>query len=149
MKAEELGHYWMTSKTAPDAWLDKTEGLIEGHGGTILSRGHGKMGQQEAYMLEFRFSGETFRIEWPVLPSSNQRAARVQAATLIYHDVKGKIVAAKVHGTRAAFFQYLLLPDGRTAVEIADSQISTVFPNLSRPLLSSPDDSIDGEYEEL
>ncbi len=53
MLAEELGHYRQTSQASPDSWLDKTEKLIEGHGGKVLSRGYGKAEGRAAYMLGF------------------------------------------------------------------------------------------------
>jgi hypothetical protein len=39
-------------------------------------------------------------------------------------------VAAKVHGARAAFFQYLLLPYGRTAPQAASAELTTLWPKL-------------------
>ncbi len=62
MLAEELGHYWQTSKTSPDTWLDKAEVLVEGHGGTVLSRGYGKSEGREAYMLAFKLEGQAYKI---------------------------------------------------------------------------------------
>jgi hypothetical protein len=54
----------------------------------------------------------------------------VQAATMLYHDVKAKAVSAKVHGVRAAFFQYLALPDGRTAAQLAAPDLTDRYPRL-------------------
>ncbi len=146
MLAEELGHYWQTSKTAPDAWLDKAEGMIEGHGGTVLSRGHGKAEGKEAYMLAFELEGQAYKVVWPVLDSRrNKRAARIQAATLLHHDIKSKIVTAKVLGNRTAFFQYLVLSDGRTTAEVADPELMHMLPDLNRPLLAGGD-VVNGEW---
>ena len=39
-------------------------------------------------------------------------------------------VAAKVHGARAAFFQYLLLADGRTVSQAANVELTTLWPKL-------------------
>ena len=148
MLAEELGHYWQTSKTAPDIWLDKTEGMIEVHGGVVLSRGHGKAEGREAYMLAFELEGRPYKIIWPVLGSKrSERSARIQAATLLHHDVKSKIVAAKVLGNRTAFFQYLILADGRTTAEVADPELLDMLPDLNRPLLTNGD-VIDAEWRE-
>lgn len=73
-----------------------------------------------------------FKLMWPVLPSreGNVKAARIQAATMLYHDVKAKVVTAKVLGTRAAFFQYLLLPDGRSASEATTPELANQIPQL-------------------
>jgi hypothetical protein len=85
-----------------------------------------------AYMLAFKFSDEHFKAVWPVLPTKggNERAARIQAVTMLYHDVKARAVAAKVLGIRAAFFSYLLLPDGRTAAEVATPELVDAMPKL-------------------
>lgn len=140
MLAEELGHYYMTSRSSPDDWLDKTEKLIEGHGGRILSRGYGKVDGRAAYMLGFELEGNRYKIVWPVLATKkNEQAARIQAVTLMHHDVKAKIVSALVLGNRVAFFQYLMLPDGRTTAEIADDELALVLPDLNLPLLTSGD----------
>jgi len=146
--AEELGHYYMTSKSLPDDWLDKTEKLIEGHGGRVLSRGYGKAEGRAAYMLGFELDGQRYKIVWPVLPTKKgEQAARIQAATLMYHDVKAKIVSAEVIGNWQAFFQYLMLPDGRTTAEVVDAELALVLPDLNAPLLAAGD-VMDGEYTE-
>jgi len=136
--AEELGHYRQTSQASPDSWLDKTEKLIEGHGGKVLSRGYGKAEGRAAYMLGFELEGSRYRIVWPVLPTKkSEQAARIQAATLMYHDVKAKIVSSLVLGNRVAFFQYLMLADGRTTSEVADDELAFVLPDLNLPLLTT------------
>lgn len=115
--AEHLGHYYQTSTTSPDDWQDKTRRLIEKHGGNVRSWGFGSNTGTEAYILVFSFRGRDFRIIWPVLPTKRAlRAARIQAATLMYHDVVARLLVAKVFGFDFAFFQYLLSPDGNTMV---------------------------------
>jgi hypothetical protein len=64
--AEDLGHYWMTSKSSPDAWLDKTEELIRGHGGKILARAFSQAEGRAAYLLGFELDGERYKIVWRV-----------------------------------------------------------------------------------
>lgn len=140
MLAEEVGNYWMTSKSSPDDWLDKTEKLIEGHGGRVLVRSYGKGEGSSAYLLGFVLDGRRYKIVWPVLPTKkSEQAARIQAATMMYHDVKAKIMAASVLGNRVAFFQYLMLPDGRTTVEVSDPELAVVLPDVNMPLLTSGD----------
>ena len=34
--AEDIGHFWKTSKTPADSWMDKTIALIKQHGGKPL-----------------------------------------------------------------------------------------------------------------
>ena len=69
---------------------------------------------------------------WPVLPtkSGDEKAARIQAATLLYHDIKARAISAAVLGARAAFFTFLMLPDGRTAAAIAAPEIAELMPRM-------------------
>lgn len=132
--AEDIGHYWKTSTTAPDTWIDKTKAEIKAAGGKIGPSAFGDDATgRAAYMLEFTFGADTFRAVWVVLPTRkpvDARAARIQAATAMYHDVKAKCVAAKFCGLRAAFFQYALLPDGRTAGQVAAPELAARYPKL-------------------
>lgn len=129
--AEDV-NYFKTGNSAPDAWIDKTKAEIKAAGGRVLNEAFGSMDGRAAYMLEFTFGGDRFRAVWPVLPSKtkNERAARIQAATMLYHDVKAKCVSAKVHGARAAFFQYAMLPDGRTAAQVASPELVNLYPKM-------------------
>lgn len=132
MNAEDV-NYWKTGTSAPDTWLDKTKAEIKAAGGKIGPSAFGDDGTgRAAYMLTFSFGDQTFRAVWPVLPSKtkNDRAARIQAATMLYHDVKAKCVSAKVHGAHAAFFQYAVLPDGRTAAQVAAPELLELYPKL-------------------
>jgi hypothetical protein len=134
--AEDVGHYWKTGQSSPDTWVDKAKAEIVSVARdkkAILNEAYGKDGQgRAAFMLEFVLSSERFRLVWPVLPSrsGNERAAKIQAATMLYHDVKARCVTAKVLGGRAAFFTYLLLPDGRTAAQVAAPELQDRYPRL-------------------
>ena len=139
----EKVNYWKTGKSSPDAWVEKARKQIEKIGGSINSEAFGR-GQdgQSAYMLSFTISGDNFRVVFPVLPVKNsrdERAARVQAATMLYHDIKAKCLTALVLGTRSAFFSYFLLPCGRQASEAASPELGNLFP----PLLSAPQNNDD------
>lgn len=126
-------NYWKTSTVAPDTWIDKAKTEIKAAGGKVLSDAFGDQEGRAAFMLEFSFGRDRFRVVWPVLQPRSQkdiRAARVQAATMLYHDVKAKCVSAKVHGMRAAFFQYAMLPDGRTMAQAAEPEIAAMYPKL-------------------
>lgn len=131
--ADEV-NYFKTGTTAPDTWIDNAKKEIRTAGGKILSEAFGKDETgRAAYLLEFAFGSERFRAIWPVLPvkkPTDERAARIQAATMLYHDIKAKCVSAKVHGLRAAFFQYLALPDGRTASQLAMPELSAAYPKM-------------------
>ena len=116
-------NYWKTSSTSPDKWMLKTMKLITSIGGIVQGQGFGSDVSQgkAAYMLTFELEEQRFKIVWPVLSTRYQDddlAARRQATTFIYHDVKARVMSAKVLGTRAAFFGYLQLPDGRTLTQV-------------------------------
>lgn len=131
--AEDVGNYWQTSRTSPDVWLEKAKREIVRAGGKVLGEAFGsEQGGRSAFMLAFRFNGEDFKVIWPVLPSKsgNDRAARIQAGTMLYHDVKARAVSAKVLGLRVAFFSYLMLSDGRTAAQIAMPELLEAFPKM-------------------
>lgn len=146
--AEDI-NYWKTSQTAPDTWVEKTRRLITEMGGKVLTEVFGSEPAtgRAAYMLTFSFEGERYKIIWPVLPSrtKNERAARIQAVTLMYHDVKARILTATVLGVRSAFLTYLLLPDGRTASVASTPDIARQFPALLTPA-QKPEDYVDGEF---
>ena len=86
-------------------------------------------------MLGFRVGPDCFKIVWPVLPSKSgkDRAARVQAATLLYHDVKARCISASVLGVRTAFFNFVLLPNGRTAGDLATPELADSLPEFLSP----------------
>ncbi len=139
--AEDV-NYWKTSKTSPDTWMGKTQRLIEQLDGHVLAEGFGSEPStgRAAYMLGFEIGGDHFKLVWPVLSSKsgNIRAARIQAATMLYHDVKARCVAAAVRGSRASFFSFLVLPDGRVVSEVAVPELTQAIPAqlmTTQPLL--------------
>lgn len=128
--ADEV-RYWKTGQSGPDVWIAKTVETIRGMGATDVAEAFGSSGGRAAFCLSFQIAGERFRVIWPVLPVrrvEDERAARVQAATLLFHDCKAKAVAASVLGSRAAFFSSLLLPDGRTLGEVATPVLTQAIP---------------------
>jgi len=132
INAEDVA-YWKSSTTSPDTWIDRAKKIIVQAGGIVLADGFGQDNEgRAAYMLAFSFGDERFKIVWPVLPSKsgNGKAARIQAATCLYHDVKARAVSAKVLGFRAAYLTYWLLPDGRTASEAASPELMEAMPKL-------------------
>ncbi len=130
--AEDIGHYWKTSRRSPEQWMELTCKLIESLGGTVLAEGFGRVEEQAAYMLSFKLGEDKFKVVWPVLPSKTgaAAAARRQAATLLHHDIKAKAMTASVLGNKAAFFSYILLSDGRTASSLAVPELANAFPFL-------------------
>jgi len=128
--AEDIGHYWETSKSSLESWMDKTRKLIEGLSGVVKTEGFGAVEGKSAYMMAFSLGGDNFKVVWPVLPSRKGKnlAARRQAVTLLHHDIKAKAMTASVLGTRVAFLCYMMLPDGRTASEATRPELSEAFP---------------------
>lgn len=133
----ERCNYWKTSRTSPDVWLDKTINIIRQFEGELLSSGYGTeyLTGRAAYMVRFRVGQEVFRITWPVLPTESDRpvdelAARRQAATMLFHDVKAKCVAAQVLGARTAFLPWMETADGRTVAQISDPELLNATPQL-------------------
>ena len=122
--AEDI-NYWRTGRSDPDTWMERAKAQVAKLGAKVLSEGYARGKEKAAFMLHFEAQGEEFRVVWQVLPTrgDNERAARIQAATLLYHDVKAKCLEATVKGVRAAFFEYLLLPDGRTASEASEPEL--------------------------
>ena len=133
--AEDL-NYWKTSSRAAATRIDKAETLIENYGGEVVSRAVGRQAGREAIFVEFSFGDEHYRIMWPTLPSKYaedpafRTAARRQAATMLYRDIKARGLRFKIAGPRAAFFEFLLLPDGRCAGELANPDLLDGFPKL-------------------
>ena len=128
--AEDIGHYWETSQSSPESWMDKTRKLIEALGGIVKAEGFGAVEGKSAYMMAFSIAEDSFKVVWPVLPSRKGKnlAARRQAVTLLHHDIKAKAMTASVLGTRVAFFCYMMLPDGRTASEATKPELSEAYP---------------------
>ena len=130
-KAEDV-NYWQTSRSSPDTWLERARKEIRRAGGEVLAEGFISESSSAAFMLAFTLEGDTFKMVWPVLApkSGNIKAARVQAATALYHEVKAACVKAKFLGTRAAFFAYLQLPDGRTAIQVSTPELLDAVPRM-------------------
>lgn len=131
--AEDL-NYWKTSQTAPDSWIEKTKKLIQSFNGNIIAEAFGSEpgSGRSAFLLIFMMQNDQFKIVWPVLPSrsNNDRAAKIQAATLLFHDVKARLLNIQIFGARIAFFNYWQLPDGRTAAEATVPELSQGLPSL-------------------
>ena len=136
--AEDLP-YWKTSGSSSGTWLDRAAHEIEKAGGTVHIRAEGRdpMRGCAAFMIEFELQGEAFRLTWPVVPSKkgDDRAAKIQAATMLYHDVKARSVSAQVLGARTAFFAFLILPGNRTAAQAALPEVEDALRGFAGRLL--------------
>jgi hypothetical protein len=134
--AEDM-NYWQTSKSSPDVWIGRAKSEIGKAGGVVIAEGFGadSLTGRAAYMIHFHTAmDEEFKVMWPVLPTKKAGsviAARIQAATMLYHDVKSRCVAARVFGLRTAFFAYLILGDyGQTAAQMTSEQLVGSLPLL-------------------
>lgn len=117
--AEEIS-YWKTSKASPDDWLDKIRRMINEEGGRIESQMYVAQEEQAGYILMFNLDGNRYKVAWPVLKTKTNNGlsyARVQAVTLMYHDIKNRLLSAKILGYRSAFLPFLLVPGGKTVSE--------------------------------
>jgi len=130
--AEDVGHYWQTSQSSPDVWMDRAKRIIQDLGGEIIADAYGSSSGRAAFMLAFKIKGQDYKVVWPVLPSlsGKEGAAKRQAATMLYHDVKAKAMTASVLGVEVAFFSYMMLPDGRVSSELAKPELAEAFPKL-------------------
>ena len=134
--AEDVNHYWKTGSSTPDSWLDKAAGLIEEIDGHVFTRGFGQDKEgRKAYMITFQIDGTDYKMVWPVLESKNNNdlAARRQATTFMFHDIKAKCMSSLIIGTKSAFFSYLLLPDGRTAAHASIEELNQGIPHMFLP----------------
>lgn len=122
--AEDV-RYWKTSKSSADKWMERTANLIADFGGKVTHQGSGIEGNRAAFMIQFEMDSDTFKVVWPALESmhGDDKAARVQAATMLHHDVKAKCVSAEVLGARKSFFGWLALPDGRTLDQLEPDEV--------------------------
>jgi len=107
--------YWQTSTTSPDIWLDKAKQEIVKAGGKATKQAYIEDGGIAQYMLGFSVSENSYIITWPVMrprKPADMRAAKIQAATMLYHDVKSRCISARVLGFAPTFMQYLIV-DGQ------------------------------------
>lgn len=126
-------NYWQTGKSDPDVWIDRAKKQLTDLGAKIQAQGFGANGNgKAAYMLGFTIKEDSFKIVWPVLKSfkENDRAAKVQAATMLYHYVKAVALYVAVVGPKTALFSHYLLPDGRMAAEVATNELVAMTPQL-------------------
>ena len=127
--AEDM-NYWKSGKSQPDKWLDNAEDIIEKLGGKVSLRAKGKQDDRAAYCMDFTFGTDQFKAIWPVLPTKNNenRAAERQAATMLFHDVKSRAVKFAIFGARVAFFDFLLLENGKTAGQLTNHELIEYTP---------------------
>lgn len=130
-------NYFKTSTATPDSWIEKAKKEIIAVGGKIAGEAFGMDGDgKAAFRLDFVLEGSEFKIVFPVLEprkSSDQLAAKRQAATMMYHDIKARCMLIKVFGARQRFADYLVLPDGTTVGDAINEELT----ELPRILMGS------------
>lgn len=93
--------YWKSSQSSPDTWIERTVKLISRFGGELINQAQGMdyRSGRAAFLIVFKLQGDVFKIVFPVLEprkQSDMRAAKVQAATILYHDVKSRLISAEI-----------------------------------------------------
>jgi len=135
--AEDV-NYWRTGRSSPDKWLDRACALIEDVGGEIHGRAIGYLHGRGAVQIAFTIDGQPHSLTWPVLPTRDgdldHPAARIQAATFVHHDVKAKVMTAKVVGPARAFVGCRLIAAGRTVADLADLDAAALAEAMPRLL---------------
>lgn len=135
--AEDV-NYWKTSSSSADSWVEKAIREIKSIDGLIMAVASVQIDTRTGFMIHFKVGADEFRIEFAVLPcrkatDENRRAAKVQAATLLYHDIKHKVVMAKIKGARQSFAEHWLLPSGETLARAMEQGAGYLASNM--PLL--------------
>lgn len=125
---------WRTGKSRTvSAWLDLAESQLMQHGAknVLKSTGTNETGAT-TFMFAFELNDQKYNLVWPTLPTrshseSAERAARIQAVTSLYHEVKNCCVVGNRYGKGTGFFAYQMLPDGRTVRQLAAPElVSTI-----------------------
>lgn len=127
--------YWKTGRSAAEVWIEKAKVEIKRAKGKVEREAFASENDKEAFLLTFAFGDDRFSIQWPVLPAKSgkdvdKRAAKVQAATMLYYDVKSRCVSARVLGVRSAFMGYLMLENGLTASQVSAADYLTLVPKV-------------------
>lgn len=112
--------YWKTSTSSPDTWIDKAKGEIVKAGGKVTGEAFASDSDgTAAFLLLFTFGNDKFKVSFHVLEPRQSKdlfAAKRQAATMLYHDIKARCLLVKVFGARRRFADFLMLPDGSATV---------------------------------
>lgn len=125
-------NYWKTSrKTTSDGWIEKAKKELQNIGGNVIEEGFIRQEGKSAFLFSFVLENEQYKMIWPVLQSQyleQEKAAKVQASTALYYEVKNTCVKAKFLGTRVAFIGYLMIDDGRTISQLNNEEFQEKLP---------------------
>lgn len=118
----EEAPYWKTSRTAAEDWIERAKKVIVSAGGKVLADMVLSIEGKTTFVTKFAMAIDgqerEYRIDWPVLKSrgGDERAAKIQAATVMYHAVKSMLLLAVPYGPRASYLIWDLMPDKKTTV---------------------------------
>ncbi|MHC1733425.1 MAG: hypothetical protein AB9888_15510 [Bacteroidales bacterium] len=134
-KLAEYTNYWRSSRNPAEYWIDKAVAELKKIDATIKSQYFGDEDGKSAYVLTVSIEGNDYRIVWPVMPceyasDDNRKAARVQAATMIYHDIKARCISSQAIGIRTAFMPFLVVNNGKSLCELDTEEIVAYLPAL-------------------
>lgn len=129
--AEDI-NFWKTGRSPADTWIDKTKKQIENLGGKVEREAFGVADGKAAFMIVFSINEDHFKVVWPVLRSykGDDKAAKIQAATALYHYTKSVCLYAVVVGHRQAFFSHLLVEDGRMVSQLSTQELLAKMPKF-------------------
>lgn len=111
--------YFKTSTSAPDGWIDKAKAEIVKAGGKVTGEAFASDGDTATFMLLFFMEGDHYKVVFNVLEPRNAKdllAAKRQAATMLYHDIKARCLLVRVFGARRRFADFLMLPDSTSTL---------------------------------
>lgn len=151
---EDIGHYWRTSKKDAGYWLNSVRDMIVSIPGCkVLKKVDYEENDQNFFLVEFTVGLDWFKIIYPVLPVrqlKDREAARVQAVTLMFHEVKSRMMLIKIFGIHYAFLNYLVADNGKTVSQMAVPELAKLPILLDaprQPQLNSGDEIVEGEYK--
>lgn len=147
--AEDLP-YWK-SGTQYNRAIEEAVNTLGKYGANVTMNGQFVIDGDKVLAVQFSLDGDEYRIvERVILPrkrtTANDRAAEIQAAAALKHNVKARVNQYLRNGARSAFMSALILPNGKVAHEESNVNLQRLLmPNSSAML--SDGRMIDGEWE--
>jgi len=145
--AEDLP-YWRTGTKYNQA-IDEAVNALNKYGAEISMNGQFSIDGVKVIAIQFKLDGDEYRlVERIILPrkrsGTNDRAAEIQAAAALKHNVKSRLNQYLRNGARNAFMSALILPNGRVAHEESNIGLQRL---LIPPAVNALGDGvIDGEW---
>lgn len=145
--AEDLP-YWR-SGTKYNRAIDEAVNALNKYGAEISMNGQFNINGVKVIAIQFKLDMDEYRlVERIILPrkrnSANDRAAEIQAAAALKHDVKARLNQYLRNGARKAFMSALILPNGKVAHEESNVGLQQLLMPPAAHALG--DGVIDGEW---